>query len=132
MAKTIFKEIIDGELPAYTVWEDDAHIAFLDIFPMHEGQVIVIPKKEVEYIFDMSDEEYTALLRHAKRIAQHMKQVFGSERIGLVVEGLEVPHVHVKLIPIGKDRNIDPKHIKKAHEADLKKLQARLKEAMKS
>jgi histidine triad (HIT) family protein len=130
MTKTIFKQIIDGEAPAYRVWEDEEHLAFLDIFPMHEGQVLVIPKQEIDYVFDMDEESYLRLLRVSKMIAHAMKRALNAQRIGLVIEGLQVPHVHVRLTPIARGKGIDPKFIHKAEPEQLERLQKLLKEAI--
>lgn len=124
---TLFEKIIAGEIPSYKIYEDDEHIAIIDIFPIHPGQVLVIPKKPTDYVFDIEDGEYTRLFLCAKKVAHHMKQVLHAERIGMVLEGLEVPHVHVKLIPIDQTHTIDPKHIKKLEDVDAQRLHTRLK-----
>ncbi len=124
---TIFERIIAREIPSYTIYEDASHIAILDIGPMHPGQVLVIPKSPIEYVFDMEDQQYTELLLLAKKVAVHMKNALKVERIGMVLEGLEVPHVHVKLIPIDHGHPIDPKYISKLTHEDALKLQDLLK-----
>ncbi len=99
---TVFSQIIKGKIPAYKVFEDESNLAFLDIFPIARGHVLVVPKKEIDYIFDMSSDDYTQLFLFAKKIADAMKKVFDCDRIGLSVIGLDVPHVHIHLIPINK------------------------------
>lgn len=99
---SIFSQIIQGEIPAYKIFEDESNLAFLDIFPVARGHVLVVPKKEIDYIFDMSSDDYTQLFLFAKKIADAMKKVFDCDRIGLSVIGLDVPHVHIHLIPINK------------------------------
>ena len=99
---SIFSQIIQGEIPAYKIFEDESNLAFLDIFPIARGHVLVVPKKEIDYIFDMSSDDYTQLFLFAKKIADAMKKVFDCDRIGLSVIGLDVPHVHIHLIPINK------------------------------
>lgn len=104
---TIFSKIASGEIPSYKVAEDDRHYAFLDINPLTPGHTLVIPKKEVDYIFDLSSEEYTALQLFAKRVAEAMKQSLPCQRIGVAVIGLEVPHAHIHLVPINKESDMN-------------------------
>src|ERR1700712_2890638 len=99
---TIFSKIISGEIPAYTVAESVEFLAFLDINPLAEGHVLVIPKKEVDYIFDLDDETYTGLQLFAKIVAAGLKKAITCKRIGVAVIGLEVPHVHIHLIPMNR------------------------------
>jgi len=99
---SIFSKIIEGEIPSYKVAEDEKHFAFLDINPLQAGHTLVVPKREVDYIFDLSDEEIAGLTVFAKKIAKAMGKVLTCERIGMSVVGLEVPHVHIHLIPINK------------------------------
>lgn len=101
---SIFCKIIKGELPCYKVAENDSFLAFLDIMPLREGHVLVIPKKETDYIFDIEDEELSQFILFAKQVARKMKKVLPCKRIGMTVIGLEVPHAHIHLIPID---NID-------------------------
>ena len=104
---SIFSRIAAGEIPSYKVAEDERHFAFLDINPVHPGHVLVIPKKEVDYIFDLSDEEYSALMLFAKRVAKAIKQAIPCRKVGVTVIGLDVPHTHVHLVPMneGADMN---------------------------
>lgn len=104
---TIFSKIAAGEIPSYKVAEDDRHYAFLDINPLTPGHTLVIPKKEVDYIFDLSNEEYTDLQLFAKRVAEAMKQSLPCQRIGVAVIGLEVPHAHIHLVPINKESDMN-------------------------
>jgi histidine triad (HIT) family protein len=97
---SIFSKIVAGEIPAYKVAESIEFLAFLDIAPLKEGHVLVIPKKEVDYIFDLDDETYTGLQIFAKIIAKGIKKAIPCKRIGVTVIGLEVPHAHIHLIPI--------------------------------
>lgn len=97
---SIFTKIINGELPAYKVAEDENHLAFLDINPLEKGHTLVIPKKEIDYLFDLNDEDYLALQLFTKKVAQAMDKVFDANRIGVAVIGLEVPHAHIHLVPI--------------------------------
>ena len=97
---SIFTRIINGELPAYKVAEDEKHLAFLDIQPVNHGHVLVIPKKEVDQLFDLSPADLSELMLFAQRVAKRMKKAIECKRIAVSVIGLEVPHAHVHLIPI--------------------------------
>lgn len=104
---TIFSRIAAGEIPSYKVAEDKDHFAFLDINPVHPGHVLVIPRKETDYIFDLSDEEYASLMLFAKRVAKAIKKAIPCKKVGVTVIGLDVNHVHVHLVPMntGADMN---------------------------
>jgi histidine triad (HIT) family protein len=97
---TIFTKIINREIPAYIVAEDENYIAFLDIMPLAKGHVLVVPKIEVDYIFDLDDEMLAGLHVFSKKVAKAMEKTIKCSRIGVSVIGLEVPHVHVHLIPL--------------------------------
>ena len=99
---TIFSKIVAGEIPAYVVAETFEFLAFLDINPLAEGHVLVIPKKEVDYLFDLDDETYTGLQVFAKIIAVGIKKAVPCLRVGVAVIGLEVPHAHIHLIPMNR------------------------------
>lgn len=100
---TIFSKIINREIPAHFVYEDEVCVVIMDKFPSVTGQVLVIPKAEIDYAFDLPDEVYQHLMIMAKKVAIALDIVFATERTCLVVEGFEVPHVHVKLFPIQED-----------------------------
>jgi histidine triad (HIT) family protein len=104
---TIFSKIVAGEIPAYKVAESVDFLAFLDIAPLAEGHVLVIPKKEVDYLFDLDDETYTGLQLFAKIVADGLKKAISCKRIGVAVIGLEVPHAHIHLIPMNKVSDLD-------------------------
>jgi histidine triad (HIT) family protein len=97
---SIFTKIINREIPAHIVAEDDRHIAFLDVMPLVKGHVLVVPKKEVNYIFDMEASELADLHVFAQRVAKAMDKTIPCTRIGVAVIGLEVPHVHIHLVPL--------------------------------
>lgn len=97
---SIFTKIIERQIPAYIVAEDEKHIAFLDINPLAKGHTLVIPKQEVDYVYDLSDADLTALNLFAKKVAGAIKKSVNCIRIGIAVIGLEVPHTHIHLIPI--------------------------------
>ncbi len=104
---SIFSKIAAGEIPSYRVAEDEKHYAFLDINPMAAGHTLVIPKREVDYIFDLSDEEYAALQLFAKRVATAQKKALPCKRIGVAVLGMEVPHAHIHLLPLNSEADMD-------------------------
>ncbi|MDO4511036.1 MAG: HIT family protein [Bacteroidales bacterium] len=97
---SIFSKIVAGEIPSYKCAEDENYYAFLDINPVNEGHTLVIPKHEVNYIFDLESDEYAGLWQFAKKVAAALKNAVPCERIGVAVMGLEVPHCHIHLIPI--------------------------------
>lgn len=104
---SIFTRIIKGEIPSYKVAENDHYYAFLDINPLQKGHTLVIPKKETDYIFDLSDEELAGMMVFAKKVAGAMKKSIPCQRIGVAVLGLDVPHAHIHLVPLnsGDDLN---------------------------
>ncbi len=97
---SIFSRIVAGEIPCYKVAEDERFFAFLDISPMAKGHTLVIPKQEVDYIFDIDDETYNGLMAFARKVARALEGAVECKRVGVAVMGLEVPHAHVHLIPI--------------------------------
>ncbi|MBK7037036.1 MAG: HIT family protein [Chitinophagales bacterium] len=97
---TIFTRIINGEIPCHKIAEDENFFAFLDIMPLAPGHVLVVPKKQIDYIFDIDDDLLSGILPFAKKIAEAMEKVIPCERIGISVIGLEVPHAHMHLIPL--------------------------------
>jgi len=100
---SIFTRIINGEIPCYRVAENDRYIAFLDVRPLKAGHTLVVPKTEVDYIFDMDDEALSGMMIFARKVARAMKEVIECKRIGVAVIGLEVPHAHIHLIPISRE-----------------------------
>ena len=104
---SIFSKIVAGEIPAYKVAEDDHFLAFLDINPLVKGHTLVIPKKEVDYVFDLDDPSLSGILPFAKKVAKAIERVVPCARIGVTVIGLEVPHAHIHLIPINGIHDMD-------------------------
>lgn len=104
---SLFSKIVSGEIPAYKVAESNDYLAFLDVNPLTAGHVLVIPKEETDYIFDMGDDAYMGLWLFAKIIAKGLKAAFPCEKIGVAVVGLEVPHTHIHLIPINSVSDMD-------------------------
>jgi histidine triad (HIT) family protein len=96
---SLFSKIVSGEIPSKKVWEDDHYLAFLDIHPVQPGHTLVIPKKEVNYLFDMDREHYAGLMEASRQVAIGLKEATGCKRICVAVVGYEVPHAHVHLIP---------------------------------
>lgn len=103
---TIFSKIVAGEIPSYKVAEDDKFYAFLDINPLVKGHTLVVPKKEVDYIYDLSDEELAAMHVFAKHVALAIQKAFPCRKVGEAVIGLEVPHAHIHLIPIQNESDM--------------------------
>ena len=104
---SIFTRIVNGEIPCYKIAENENFLAFLDIMPLTKGHTLVIPKKEVDYIFDLDDTLYTGLMQFSKQVAVAIKKAIPCERIGMAVVGLEVPHAHVHLIPMNHVSDMD-------------------------
>ncbi len=103
---TIFSKIVKGEIPSYKVAEDEKFYAFLDINPIVKGHTLVIPKREVDYIFDLEDDEIAAMQVFTKRVATAIKKAFPCIKVGQAVLGLEVPHAHIHLIPMQSERDM--------------------------
>ena len=104
---TIFSRIISGEIPNYKIAEDQDFYAFLDVNPLKEGHTLVVPKQEVDYIFDLDDRTLGDMMVFAKKIAAKIKEARGSKKVAIVVIGLEVPHAHIHLIPLNEEGDID-------------------------
>ena len=103
---TIFTQIIKGDIPSYRVAQNDQFYAFLDIYPLSKGHTLVVPKREVDYVFDLDDDELAAMHIFAKRVAKAIEKVIPCKRVGVAVVGLEVPHAHIHLIPITKESDM--------------------------
>ena len=99
---SIFSKIVAGEIPCYKIAETEDYLAFLDVFPLVEGHVLVIPKKEVDYLFDLDDSLYQGLMQFAKTVAVGLKKAIPCNKVGVAVIGLEVPHAHIHLIPMNQ------------------------------
>jgi histidine triad (HIT) family protein len=103
---TIFSKIVKGEIPSYRIAENDRFYAFLDIYPLAKGHTLIVPKKEVDYLFDLEDELLAGMNVFAKKVARAIEKVVTCKRIGVAVLGLEVPHAHIHLIPINSEADI--------------------------
>src|ERR1700759_2414433 len=129
---TIFSKIVAGEIPAHVVAESIDYLAFLDISPLAEGHVLVIPKKEVDYLFDMDDELYTGLQIFAKIVATGLKKAIPCKRVGVAVIGIEVPHAHIHLIPMNSVSDLNFSRPKLSFTAEqLQATADKIKEALR-
>ncbi len=127
---SIFTKIVNGELPSYKIAETEDYYAFLDIFPLKKGHTLVIPKKEIDYIFDLDDELYKGLFAFAKKVGLAIEKAIPCKRIGIAVVGLEVPHAHIHLIPLDGIYDIDFKLPKlKLEEVEFQEIAANIREA---
>lgn len=115
---TIFTKIINGEIPCYKVAEDEKNFAFLDINPMAKGHVLVVPKTEDDYIFNLSEEDYVSLQLFARKVAKALEQAVACKRVGVAVLGMEVPHTHIHLIPLQSENDMDFRKPKLQFEAE--------------
>lgn len=107
MSDSIFTKIIKGEIPCYKIAEDDRFIAFLDVSPIKKGHTLVVPKAQIDYLFDLDDSLLSDLMIFAKKVSQKMQSAISCERIGIAVIGLEVPHAHIHLVPLDTVGDID-------------------------
>lgn len=127
MENCIFCKIKDGKLPSHKIWEDENFYAFLDIKPLNSGHTLIIPKTHYDYIFEMPDEEYTKFLLATKNLAKKLKIAAESKRVGAVVEGFLVPHVHIHLVPINFGNELDPNRAKKMPSEELAKIAEKIR-----
>ena len=123
----VFCKIITGEIPAVKIYENQKVTAFLDNNPVKPGHVLVVPKKHEDYVFDMDDKEYTDLMLESKKIAKILKNKLQPKKVGLVVEGFGVPHVHVHLIPINKGNELNPEKAKHTEIEELNRIAQRIR-----
>jgi histidine triad (HIT) family protein len=124
---TIFSKIIKGEIPGYKIAENEKFFAFLDVFPLREGHTLVVPKTEVDNLFDLEEEYLSELLLFARPIAKAIEKAFPCNRCGISVIGLEVPHAHVHLIPINNANDLNfTQHKPKASDEKLKEAQEKI------
>jgi histidine triad (HIT) family protein len=120
MEESIFTKIVNGEIPSHKVFEDPLTLAFLDIHPIQPGHTLVIPKSQVEFVWDLPEEDYLALMSSVYKVAQRIREVLGVRYVGEIIEGVEVPHAHVKLIPfdtIAEFRNVPDVTAEPDHES---------------
>jgi len=129
MEDSIFTRIIKGEIPCHKIYEDEQTIAFLTIQPFAPGHTLVVPKHQVDQIWDLEDDEYIGLMTVVKKLGLHIRTTLGAQRVGIVVKGFEVPHVHVHLIPAnrGEHVNFDPANPEMADKDVLAELADKLR-----
>ncbi len=123
---SVFSLIVAGEIPCYKVAEDDRHLAFLDINPIAPGHTLVIPKREVSYLFDLDDDEYVALELFAKRVAKAVDAAMPCQRVAEAVIGLEVPHAHIHLVPINTEADLNFRNKLQLDGEEMKSIAARI------
>jgi len=129
---SIFTKIVQGEIPSYKVAETDDFYAFLDIFPLTKGHTLVIPKNEIDYIFDMDDRQLADIMVFSRKIAKSIQSVVSCQRVGIAVIGLEVPHAHIHLIPINEMSDMDFSRKKlKLESAEFAELAQKINAALK-
>jgi len=124
---SIFSRIIAGEIPCHKIAENNQYFAFLDVFPCAVGHVLVVPKQEIDYLFDLSDELYAGLMAFAKQIEPAIRQAVPCKRLGVAVIGLEVPHAHVHLIPMNSMNDMNFNHKLKLSEEELAETAAKIR-----
>ena len=118
----IFCKIVKGEIPAVKIYEDEKHFAFLDVNPINSGHTLLIPKKHTEYLFDLKDNEYSELMLKVKSFAKLLKNKLKSKKIGLIIEGFGVLHVHIHLVPINSMGELNQKRTKPVNKDELNKI----------
>ncbi len=124
---SIFTRIVNGEIPCHKIAETDEFLAFLDVFPCAPGHTLVITKKEVDYIFDLEDELYEGLMKFSKQVAAAVEKAIPCKRIGVAVVGLEVPHVHVHLIPLNSMADMNFNNKLKMSQGELAEIAAQIR-----
>jgi histidine triad (HIT) family protein len=129
MEASIFTKIVNGEIPAYKIAEDDRFLAFLDVFPTTKGHTLVIPKQQTDYIFDLDDELYLGLMAFAKKVAAAIEKAVPCKRIGVAVVGLEVPHAHVHLIPLNSMQDMNFANKKQFSQQEFQETLEKIKAA---
>lgn len=127
----VFCNIAKGKIPAYKVWENEEFLTFLDIKPIMKGHLLLIPKRHYSYVFEMPEDEYIKLMKTAKQLSYPLRRFFKAKRIGLIIEGLEVEHVHIHLVPINVAGELNPANSKEGNPEELKILAEELRKSFK-
>jgi histidine triad (HIT) family protein len=127
MSPTLFTRIVNGEVPCHKICEDNDYLAFLDIRPINPGHSLVIPKKEINYFFDLDDQLLGGIMVFAKRVAAAIRKEVECKRIGVMIAGIEVPHAHVHLVPIQELGDLNFARAKPADEKGLARIAARIR-----
>lgn len=128
---SLFTRIVNGEIPSHKLAEDERYLAFLDVRPIRPGHALVIPKREVDYLFDLDDETLGGILCFARPVAKAIERIVPCKRIGVTVVGLEVPHAHVHLVPIDRVSDIDFSNARPAADNDLAELAGKIREKIR-
>jgi histidine triad (HIT) family protein len=131
MENCLFCKIIKGEVPSYKIWEDKNFFAFLDINPINPGHTILVPKKHLDYIFDLEEPLYSEIFKTAKKLSKPLKKATGAEKIGLAIEGLAFRHIHIHLVPVNKINDLDPNRAKKGSPEELLTIAEKVKALIK-
>ncbi|RNL93499.1 HIT family protein [Sinomicrobium pectinilyticum] len=127
---TLFTKIINGEIPCYKVAEDENHFAFLDINPNAKGHTLCIPKKETDKLFDLDEEAYTGLMAFSRKVALALEKAVSCKRVGVAVVGLEVPHVHVHLIPLNEMKEMTFQHKVSMDREEFEAIASKIREQL--
>ncbi len=122
MTNCTFCKIVKGEIPAVKIWENEKYFAFLDMNPINAGHTLLIPKKHSDYLFEIDDKEYSELMLKAKFLAKLLKNKLNSKRVGIIVEGFLIPHVHIHLVPLNKGGNLSFEKAKPMSKEELNKI----------
>ena len=124
---TLFTRIVQGEIPCHKILEDEKYLAFLDIRPMNPGHTLVIPKKEIDYIFDLQDDLLSGLMIFSKKVALALQKAVDCKRVGLMVAGLEVPHAHIHLVPINDVHDLSFARAKPGSQEELSRIAQKIR-----
>lgn len=128
----IFCKIIENEIPAYKVWENESFLAFLDIKPINKGHVLLIPKKHFEEVFELDEDLYKEAFQIVKILSKPLKEETSAKKIGVIIEGFGVPHSHIHLIPIHGGSELNPERAKDASKEELEEMQLKLSQRFKN
>lgn len=127
MEDCIFCKFIKGEIKVAKIYEDDNFFAFLDIRPINPGHTLLVPKKHIDYIFDLEEPLYSEAFKVAKKLSKPIQNVVKSRRIGIAIEGFGVPHVHIHIVPLNRGNELDPNRAKETDPEELEKLAEKIK-----
>jgi len=132
MNDCIFCQIIENELPSHKIWENENFLAFLTLGSLNRGHTLLVPKKHIDYIFDLEEPLYTDIFQTAKQLSKPLKKATTAKRIGIIIEGFTVPHVHIHLVPLYNEDEIDPRRVKKMTDIELAAIAEKIIKQIKS
>ncbi len=132
MNRCIFCQIIENELPSHKIWENENFLAFLTLGSLNRGHTLLVPKKHIDYIFDLEEPLYTDIFQTAKQLSKPLKKATTAKRIGIIIEGFTVPHVHIHLVPLYNEDEIDPRRVKKMTDIELAAIAEKIIKQIKS